>query len=49
MTWPFASDVASRVVLLHQGLIEDQGVPREMFANPRSDRLRQFLAGARGL
>jgi arginine/ornithine transport system ATP-binding protein len=43
----FARDVASRVVFLHQGLIEEQGVPAEVFANPRSERLRQFLAGAR--
>ena len=44
----FASDVASQVVFLHQGLIEEQGAPREVFANPRSERLRQFLAGGRG-
>ena len=45
----FASEVASQVVFLHQGLIEEQGAPREVFANPRSERLRQFLAGARGV
>ncbi len=43
----FASDVASQVVFLHQGLVEEQGAPREVLANPRSERLRQFLSGAR--
>ena len=43
----FASDVASQVVILYQGLIEEQGAPREVFANPKSERLRQFLTGVR--
>ena len=43
----FARDVASRVVFLHQGLVEEQGAPAEVFANPRSERLRQFLLGVR--
>lgn len=43
----FARDVASRILFLHQGRIEDDGTPAELFGNPRSDRLRQFLASAR--
>ena len=43
----FASDVASHLVFLHQGPIEEQGAPREVFANPKSERLRQFLTGVR--
>jgi len=43
----FASDVAGQVVFLYQGLIEEQGAPREVFANPKSERLRQFLSGTR--
>ena len=43
----FARDVATQAVFLHQGSIEEQGAPRELFARPRSERLRQFLAGAR--
>src|SRR6201990_702536 len=40
----FAREVASNVIFLHQGRIEEAGDPKVMFANPRSDRLRQFLA-----
>jgi len=40
----FAREVASKVVYLHQGLIEEEGEPNEIFDSPRSDRLRQFLA-----
>jgi octopine/nopaline transport system ATP-binding protein len=40
----FAREVSSRTVFLHQGRIEEEGPPREVFGNPRSLRLRQFLA-----
>ena len=40
----FAREVSTRTVFLHQGRIEEEGAPREMFRNPRSERLRQFLA-----
>ena len=39
-----ARDVSDRVVFLHQGLIEEEGEPAELFANPQSERLRQFLS-----
>jgi aminobenzoyl-glutamate utilization protein B len=41
----FARDVSSRVVFLHQGLIEEQGPPAEIFGNSRSERFRKFIAG----
>ncbi|MCU0766715.1 MAG: ATP-binding cassette domain-containing protein [Gammaproteobacteria bacterium] len=41
----FARDVASHAIFLHQGRVEEQGVPAEVFGNTRSERLRQFLAG----
>ena len=41
----FARDVSDRVVFLHQGVIELQGRPEEVFGNGASARLRQFLAG----
>ena len=44
----FARDVASRIVFLHQGKVEEEGPPAELFAAPRSPRLRQFLSGAHG-
>jgi ABC-type histidine transport system ATPase subunit len=40
----FAREVSSRTVFLHQGRIEEEGPPRELFGSPRSERLRQFLA-----
>ena len=39
----FAAEVADRVVFLDHGAIIEQGPPREIFRNPRSDRLRAFL------
>jgi ABC-type histidine transport system ATPase subunit len=40
----FAREVSSRTVFLHQGRIEEEGKPAQLFSNPRSERLRQFLA-----
>lgn len=41
----FAREVANQVLFLHQGRVEEQGDPREVLVRPRSERLRQFLAG----
>ena len=43
----FAREVASHVVFLHQGRIEEEGAPAYVFGNPKSDRCRQFLSGMR--
>lgn len=40
----FCRDVSSKVLFLHQGQIEEQGTPEEVFANTRSERMKQFLA-----
>jgi len=40
----FAREVASDVIFLHAGRIEEQGPPAEVFGNPKSERCRQFLA-----
>ena len=40
----FAREVASELIFLHQGRIEEQGPPKRVFDNPTSDRCRQFLA-----
>lgn len=42
----FAREVSSHVIFLHQGRIEEQGNPREVLANPQSERLKQFLSGS---
>jgi arginine/ornithine transport system ATP-binding protein len=41
----FAREVASQVMFLHQGKVEEQGPPREVLARPQSERLQQFLSG----
>ena len=41
----FAREVSNQVIFLHQGLIEEQGDPRMVMANPRSERLARFLSG----
>lgn len=39
----FAREVATHVIYLHNGLIEEEGPPEALFGNPRSERLKQFL------
>ncbi|RVU37840.1 ABC transporter ATP-binding protein [Hwanghaeella grinnelliae] len=43
----FARDVSSDVIFLHQGRIEEQGAPNQVFDNPSSERFGQFLAKTR--
>lgn len=40
----FAKDVSTKVLFLHQGIIEEQGSPAKVFNNPESERMQQFLA-----
>jgi len=40
----FAREASSRVVFLHNGQIEEEGPPSEVFGEPKSARLVQFLA-----
>ena len=43
----FARQVSSEVVFLHQGLVEEQGTPEQVFDNPLSARCRQFMSSKR--
>ncbi|MCI0917727.1 ABC transporter ATP-binding protein [Stutzerimonas stutzeri] len=43
----FAKQVSSEVVFLHQGLIEEQGTPEQVFDNPQSARCKQFMSSHR--
>ncbi|MEO3415238.1 ATP-binding cassette domain-containing protein [Roseovarius sp. CAU 1744] len=45
----FARDVSNKVVFLHQGLVEAQGTPQELFNNPKeaSERWSDFVSRAR--
>ena len=40
----FAREVASKVIFLHEGGVEEEGPPSTVFARPASERCRQFLA-----
>lgn len=40
----FAREVSSQVVFLHQGRIEEMGSPSEIFDNPKSARVKEFMA-----
>ena len=42
----FAREVSSKVIFLHEGMIEEEGTPEEVFENPKSDRCREFLASS---
>ncbi|TBB83622.1 amino acid ABC transporter ATP-binding protein [Rhizobium ruizarguesonis] len=39
----FARDVCSRVVFMHQGGVHEIGLPEDVFANPQTAELKQFL------
>jgi polar amino acid transport system ATP-binding protein len=40
----FARKVADRVIFMHQGLVHEQGTPAELFSNPKTPELKQFLS-----
>lgn len=40
----FAREVASRVMFINEGQIQEENSPKEFFANPKNPRLRDFLA-----
>lgn len=39
----FAREVANRVLFMDDGVIEEEGTPSQIFDNPQSSRLKQFL------
>jgi polar amino acid transport system ATP-binding protein len=40
----FAREVGTRLLFMDQGVILEEGLPREVFANPRHERTRSFLS-----
>ncbi|MDO6526312.1 ABC transporter ATP-binding protein [Motilimonas sp. 1_MG-2023] len=40
----FARDVSNKVMFLHQGLVEEQGEPEQIFTQPKSERFKQFIS-----
>jgi polar amino acid transport system ATP-binding protein len=40
----FARDVGNRLVFMHQGRIHESGDPKELFANPQTPELANFIS-----
>ena len=40
----FAREVANRVMFINEGVIAEEGTPNEIFSNPKSERLKEFLS-----
>ena len=40
----FARNVSDKILFFHQGVIEENGAPDEMFNNPKSERFKQFIS-----
>lgn len=40
----FAHDVATRMLFMVDGKIEEEGTPNEIFEHPKSERLKEFLS-----
>ncbi|MDF2524844.1 MAG: glnQ2 [Clostridiales bacterium] len=39
----FAREVGTRVLFMDEGRIMEEGIPKELFANPKSERAKEFL------
>lgn len=40
----FARDVSSSVIYLHEGVVEEEGPPQQLFYEPKSERCRAFVS-----
>ncbi len=40
----FAREVADRILFFNGGIIEEEASPKEIFSNPKSERLKEFLS-----
>ncbi len=39
----FARDISDKIIFLHEGRIEEEGTPEEIFTQPKSERFKQFI------
>ena len=39
----FAKEIASKVIFMNNGVIEEEGTPDDIFNHPKSERLKEFL------
>lgn len=42
----FARDVADRMIFMDDGIVAEEGDPRELFENPQNERLKAFLSAS---
>ncbi|MFT8322489.1 MAG: amino acid ABC transporter ATP-binding protein [Bacillus sp. (in: firmicutes)] len=42
----FAKEVGDRIIFMDQGVVVEQGTPKEIFENPKEERTKQFLLNA---
>jgi polar amino acid transport system ATP-binding protein len=40
----FAKEVASRILFIDEGVIKEEGAPKDFFSNPKDERLKEFLS-----
>jgi len=40
----FAREVGTRMIFMDEGLVVEEGEPKDMYFKPQTERLRQFLA-----
>jgi len=40
----FAKEVADRIIFVDEGIIKEENTPAEFFANPKNERLQEFLS-----
>ena len=40
----FAREVASKVLFIDEGIIQEENTPTEFFTNPQNPRLKEFLS-----
>ena len=43
----FARNVSDRVIFMDNGVIAEEGSPEEVFGNPKTERLKEFLSNAK--
>jgi polar amino acid transport system ATP-binding protein len=43
----FARNVASKIVFMHAGKVHEQGAPAELFANPATPELKNFISSTK--
>lgn len=40
----FAKNVSDKIIFLHDGVVEEEGKPKQVFSSPKSEKLKSFLS-----